>query len=102
MEVPKRMDQLPQLLRRESAITTPALGTFPSTSAVINVPPLQWEALGVSEGKGREGEGREGKGREGKGNEGRKFIDQLARSVAEEKDGGQSLRKASICKERIF
>ena len=46
-----QMDQLLQLLRRESATTTPAFDMCPPTSAVIGLSPLRWKALSVSAGK---------------------------------------------------
>ena len=52
-EVLTNMDWLFPLLRRESATTTPVLDMCPSTSAAINLSPLGWKALGVSDGKER-------------------------------------------------
>ena len=46
-EVLTKMDQLLQLLTRESVTTTPALGTRPSTSAAINLSPLQLSLIHI-------------------------------------------------------
>ena len=79
-EVLTKMDQLLQLLRRESATTTPALDTCPSTSAAILVT-LAMESVGRL------------------GREGSELVDQLATSVVGGRDGG-AMAKKGICKER--
>ena len=50
-EVLTQMDQLLPLLRCESKTTTPVLSTCPLASAAINLSPLDWKALGISDGK---------------------------------------------------
>ena len=80
-EVLTKMDQLLQLLGRESATTTPALDTCPSTSAAILVT-LAMESVGRL------------------GREGSELVDQLATSVVGGRDGG-AMAKKGICKQRF-
>ena len=84
-----KMDKLLQLLRRESATTTPALDMCPSTSAAISLSPLRWKAALAVESRGRLVK------------EGIEFIDQLATSVVGGRDRG-AMAKEGICKERLL